>query len=116
MKIVLMILGVLLLVGGLAVGALMATSDLAAEAQEDYQMTLKDLDKAEKELELAKGSFDEPEKLKKAELWRKNADAASEAVSTRNRDRIFGFIGSFVLIVLGLGLFGSSFFFHRKKQ
>lgn len=116
MNIGLKILGILLLLGGLVVGGLMATSNLASEAQEDYVTTLKDLEKAEKDLELAKGSFDEPEKLKKAESWRKNADAASKAVSTRNRDRIFGLIASFVLIVLGLGLFSGSFLLQRSKQ
>ncbi len=115
MNIVLKILGVLLLLGGIVVGGLVATSDEAKFADEMNRDNLQQLEKAEKDLQLAKGSYDEPEKLKKAEGWRKTTDLSAKALSDRKRNNLIGFIGSGVLIIFGLGLFGISFVVGKKK-
>lgn len=106
------ILAVLLLLGGLVVAGLMMTSNLVQRAERDFNDTVDKWEKAETKYEIDKS---EKQKIE-VESWRKNLDSSSKLLSERKRNRTFGVIGGGATAILGIGLFGLSFIFGKKKN
>jgi hypothetical protein len=112
MKILMRILAVLLLIGGLVIAGLMMTGNLVQRAERDFNDTANKLEIAEKKYEIDRSETQK----KEVEGWRKNMESSANLLSDRKRNRNFGVIGGVVTAILGIGLFGLSFIFGRKRQ
>lgn len=112
MKIVMKILGVLLLVGGLALVGLTVTNDFSVE-ERFYRESSERLEAKEKKI--AQATATEEEK-KEFETARKNNDAAGKMVSDKKQTQTIAFVIGGFLSVLGIALFAGSFIFGNRAK
>ena len=111
MKILMRILGVLILLVGLVIGGVGASSDLVKEAEDFVSQADKDFKSAEAEMKFSQSS----ESKTSFEAKRQSLNTWEGYLKQRKQSRLIGFVVCGALVVLGIGLFGISFLFGNKR-
>jgi predicted PurR-regulated permease PerM len=112
MKLLLVIAGLLLLLGGLVVVGVVATSNLVSKAEKIYQVDETKVNELESEWH----KFMRPEAEKALKEATEIEESSRKALEVRKQERMFGLIGGGVASFLGLGLLILGFVVGKKKD
>ncbi len=111
MKMLSRILGVLLLLGGLALAGLLLTGEAVPDAQKYVTEATQKVKTAEDEVKFSQSS----EAKTNFETARQSLNTFEGLLKERKQSRLIGLVISGLLAVVGIGIFGLSFIFGRKK-
>lgn len=112
MKIVTMIIGILILIGGLSIIGLVVSSNAGRTSEVFAEEAKQKATEAEKKWKLT-GS---PEDKVEFDKWLKSKEEFEKNLQSKKSEQQTGYIIGGVLVAVGIGLFGLSFIFEKRRE